>query len=680
LNLFFFVFVFVPISHLNSQSPEIDSLKKVVNEESEDISKSKALDRLAQAYIDIFDYTSALPFAEKNLQLAKKLSFKRGIALAHRKLAIIYGYFGLYGKSFENTLLELKVCEELKDFELIIQAYSDLAFEYTLQKDFIRALQTNQKILKIREERGQKDNISTALWNVGRSYLNLCQLMLEKVNSVIANEYYNKTIECYTRALNINKELNNNQNVAFFLNSLAYVYDKLNLFQDSNNINKMSMISGNYFDRVVNTYSAALQIYDKEKNDLGKVDYFSGIGLFYRNQGNLFSIKHSLKEAFYNYQRSLSNYLEAYKILKRLGFSHGIANYSKEVGLSYLKLQDFKKAEPYIDFAATGFEKRRFIEGAKDSYQILSEINFQLGNYNKSLKYFKKYSALKDSMLNIETMKKLTELKIRFETERKEDENRILRAENTREKAIQLISILIGVILVFTIIFLVNNYKAKIKTEKIQQQYNLIAQTNEVRQKISNDLHDQIGSGLTSISMMCLRGINRADNIIANKDLFNNIKAKSQELSESLGELIWATNPENDNLSNLIANIRNYTYNYLESFGITPKVNLTDSLANCVINSEAHRNIYLILKEALHNIVKHSEARNVEVEMFVDDRKNFKLTISDDGKGFDTKMFCDRTGRKSLEKRTKALTRSNLILKSEPGKGTQLIIEGSLAG
>ena len=143
--------------------------------------------------------------------------------------------------------------------------------------------------------------------------------------------------------------------------------------------------------------------------------------------------------------------------------------------------------------------------------------------------------------------------------------------------------------------------------------------------------------------------------------------------------MIWATKPENENLSSLISNIRNYAYTFLENSGIVLTLNLADNLTPYAINSETHRNIYLILKETLSNVVKHSEAKEVKINFIADTNKWFKLEVIDNGKGFNINGFNDRNGLSSLKKRISKIKDGKLELKSEPGVGTSVMIEGKLA-
>ncbi|MEP7265199.1 MAG: tetratricopeptide repeat protein [Bacteroidota bacterium] len=224
--------------------------------------------------------------------------------------------------------------------------------------------------------------------------------------------------------------------------------------------------------------------------------------------------------------------------------------------------------------------------------------------------------------------------------------------------------------------------KKELAFQKIENQHqnDLLQQRNEIRKRISFDLHDEIGSGLTQISMMCFQcdaDLKKQKPI--EKTFLEKVSSESRTLSENLSELIWATMPDNDNLSSLFTKIRTYSNNFSENVNINLQLNISDTIEPYPTHPEANRNICLILKEGLNNIAKHSNADKIEIDFSVDTEKNFKLFIADNGKGFDTTIPTNRNGTKSLENRATSIKNGRFELKSEIGKGTFITAEGNLS-
>jgi signal transduction histidine kinase len=224
--------------------------------------------------------------------------------------------------------------------------------------------------------------------------------------------------------------------------------------------------------------------------------------------------------------------------------------------------------------------------------------------------------------------------------------------------------------------------KKELDFQKIENQLqnDLLEQRNEIRKRISFDLHDEIGSGLTQISMLCMQGETDLKKQKAiEKNFLDKVTFESRTLSENLTELIWAIRPDNDNLSSLFTKVRTYINKFRENTNIPVNLKMSDDIDSFPTNPEANRNIFLILKEGLNNIAKHSNASKTEISFSVDTEKNFKLVIADNGKGFDTTVPTNKNGKDSLKDRANSIKNGCFELKSAIGKGTTITAEGNLS-
>ncbi|NTV84614.1 MAG: hypothetical protein HGA23_09995, partial [Bacteroidales bacterium] len=133
------------------------------------------------------------------------------------------------------------------------------------------------------------------------------------------------------------------------------------------------------------------------------------------------------------------------------------------------------------------------------------------------------------------------------------------------------------------------------------------------RARISQDMHDDIGASLTRISMMTEMVKNREDVGDGAKQWLGHISGTSRGLMEEMSQIIWALNPRNDNLAGLITYLRRFAFEYLEPAGIKCYFGSPAELPAKALSVETRRNIYLVLREALHNGVKHSGAKGVDI-------------------------------------------------------------------
>jgi len=215
---------------------------------------------------------------------------------------------------------------------------------------------------------------------------------------------------------------------------------------------------------------------------------------------------------------------------------------------------------------------------------------------------------------------------------------------------------------------------------RLRRILNLEQLQNEVRlqkerSRISQDMHDDMGANLTRISYMSEAAESAVPHSGPARSHLENISETSRELVATLGEIIWATNPRNDTLPSLIAYLRGSAATLLEYSSIECQVDFPRNSPPLRIPSEFRRNLYLILKEALNNVVKHAEATLVRVELKLAESQ-LELTITDNGNGrcgesHATQNVGSRNGLKNMRHRVHELNGSIDIM-AQPGKGTRI--------
>jgi signal transduction histidine kinase len=154
------------------------------------------------------------------------------------------------------------------------------------------------------------------------------------------------------------------------------------------------------------------------------------------------------------------------------------------------------------------------------------------------------------------------------------------------------------------------------------------------RTRIATDMHDDLGSGLSRIKFLSETMHLKKQTGQPVQDDLGNISRYANEMIDKMGEIVWALNEKNDSLNDLLAYTRSYAAEYLEQSGIPCTLDAPPAdMASRFVSGEFRRNVYLTIKEALHNIVKHAKARSVTIRMTVD--KELVIVIEDDGVGFD---------------------------------------------
>jgi signal transduction histidine kinase len=189
--------------------------------------------------------------------------------------------------------------------------------------------------------------------------------------------------------------------------------------------------------------------------------------------------------------------------------------------------------------------------------------------------------------------------------------------------------ITIGVSLVVLIVRYYTYLKVKAKTMELERQHAL----NTERMRISKDVHDDIGSGLSKIALLsALANRKLKENELPSKDI-DNISAISKQLVDNMHDLVWVLNPENTTLDNLVSRIREYCADYLDVSDVTSTLCFPDNVPPVSIHGEVQRNVFSTVKEALNNCMKHSKATHVAVTLTMQ-REMLEITILDNGIGF----------------------------------------------
>jgi signal transduction histidine kinase len=171
------------------------------------------------------------------------------------------------------------------------------------------------------------------------------------------------------------------------------------------------------------------------------------------------------------------------------------------------------------------------------------------------------------------------------------------------------------------------------------------------RERIIADLHDDVGGGLSSIRMMSdLMAQNEPGSSASTASFANKISLTAKEIAQRMHTIIWSLNAENDNLRNFAEYVRQYGVSYFENSNINFKCNDVSSLSPDVqLSGVQRKNLFLIIKESLHNILKHSYATLAEINITL--KKNqLHIQVSDNGTGI-TNENKFGNGLKNIKKR-----------------------------
>jgi ligand-binding sensor domain-containing protein/anti-sigma regulatory factor (Ser/Thr protein kinase) len=192
----------------------------------------------------------------------------------------------------------------------------------------------------------------------------------------------------------------------------------------------------------------------------------------------------------------------------------------------------------------------------------------------------------------------------------------------------------------------------------------------QLRFNIARDLHDDVGSTLSSIHLMSSMPGTLDRNSKGDLDIFKNIQAASHKAMEMMNEIIWSIKPENDKPEMLLSRMRSYASEILESAGMEFYFEVTGHATVHQIPLQIRKDLFMIYKEALNNIVKHSEAKSVKI-YFELSKQYLNLFIRDNGKGFDQGSYKKGNGLSNMKSRAIGIS-AEINIVSQLNYGTEI--------
>ena len=188
------------------------------------------------------------------------------------------------------------------------------------------------------------------------------------------------------------------------------------------------------------------------------------------------------------------------------------------------------------------------------------------------------------------------------------------------------------------------------------------------RNRIARDLHDEIGSSLSSIALAS--DLLQKNNELEDKQnkRLTRIKTTSRKLIERMDDIVWSINPDYDKLDNLLLHMKDFAADLLTQSQIKYSLHFPKQEFSRILKMDFRRNLFLIYKELLHNIVKHANATYIEI-VLTKLKSILVLKVSDNGTGFDPEYSKNGTGLKSMQIRAVELG-GELEFESNNDQGT----------
>lgn len=432
----------------------------------------------------------------------------------------------------------------------------------------------------------------------------------------------------------------------------------------ANEIQDSLYISNAYLLEGINLFEMN-KLYNSEKSFHKAKKYFPSViksnQRYHINQEYIFNDIAQLKIRTKQLDSSLIYNKKAYFFAKKFNDFRCIANVERTFGELYLLQKKKDSAKYYFDKTIETSLKAKIYDTALLGYGNLMEcysgkinqINlyfdkgqdliekhntnaaFQKLFYQQSLKAFQ---SIDDKTFLLSIQKKLLSIDNEINQNGNfyiqnitnqyiNSENKLLLAkinELDKQKNIGLLQLIATLFFALILLLVILIIRRKNKLQKL-----LLDQKNE----ISKDLHDDIGSELSSI-LINTNLLKNYDTNDKQKVLIEKINNTSLEISQRLNAFIWSLNTDNNNVQNFCEYVKQYAYKFLDGTAITLVfLDETDAISNKILNGNYRKNLFFCIKEVLNNIVKHANATKVIITISSTEKKEFTINIQDNGKG-----------------------------------------------
>lgn len=388
---------------------------------------------------------------------------------------------------------------------------------------------------------------------------------------------------------------------------------------------------------------SALVFLNESKIGMNKINDFTGLSRLSAVIADL-HLNHT-----FNFELAKKNIIEAEVYANKSNDESLKAFANIKYSIYYRQTKNYPLAVEYAKKALTVYQKIGRADGIMYGLKVLAESMALNGN-KETKDIYTRLLNVKDSIFKAETANKIADYKTKYETEKKETENRLLQQDNLlkqskidqRNKTI--IVLVIGILLiVFIIIWRINIINLKKKQKELEASQTI----QKEKERISRDLHDNVGGQLSYV-LYSLDGIN-TDDKRKRAEITSNVNESVRNVISNLRETIWAINDEAISINDFSDKLKVYVRSMFRN--TETKISFTENIQKDIqLNSLVGLNLYRICQEIINNAFKHSKAKELVVN--IKSENNVIIQIIDNGVGFDVQSFSkDGFGLENIKSR-----------------------------
>jgi signal transduction histidine kinase len=593
----------------------VDSLRNELITAKEDTNKV-ILYRMLAGIVGNSNPVEAVEYGKNGLKLGKKLKWEKGVAGCYLNVAAAFGFKGHLDSAMLYIDSAIVSSTIVGDPTRLALAYLNRADYYMQMRNFKQSLINCDSAWRYAELANNNDRRARILQTIGAIYF--------------YQSKYKEGRDYNERAGKLYKELGNKKMYAIILGNIGNILTRANEYAAG-----------------IENYQQAISLANEAGDRVNLSMYYGNISSNYIRQGQY-------EKALENVQRAMQ-YAKEQENEKQIAIAYSI------FGEIYLKQKKYAQSIEDGSKAYAGFQENGLLEEQQTVAEILAEAYSLSGNHSEAYKYLSKSKELSDTLATQKYDEDIAAMQTSFNVEEKNSQIALLNKDKqlqqqrlSRQQLMLFGSLALVVLAIAGIILLVSRYRLRQRVKEM-----------ELRNSIAADLHDEVGSSLSSIYMLSEMAGAAATSADSQKEMLHKVTSYSKETMDKMGDIVWMIKQSGDDGKDLEERMQRFLYEMCSSKNISNRFD-GGVLQTIKLSTEQKKALYLIFKEAVNNALKYAAPQNIHVAVSKTPN-SIELKIADDGQGFNLSSAKKGNGLLNMQNRAKELGGKTEISSSEKG-------------
>ncbi len=620
--------IFFCCACLFTSAQQADSLRVILTHSIIPAEKAFAFARLA-ILLNESDEDSAYVLALQGIQLSEKIKNDTVLAWCYRALGLNYSE-SQKKDSAEYFLLKARALfHNLKDTHNEAICLLNLGNFYLDDHQYMKGINSLMTAKRLALSINDMESSGRIDYELGSAYAD--------------QGLYDQGKQYIRASITMFKKLNKPAFLADAYSSIGYVF-----LQEGDYDSALYYYRLEYIIRTHSNYSILMQAMSADN-----------IGTVYYEKANEKDTHPWIDSSYKYFSIALNNYIA-------VDSKWNIKYEEINMGSVLRNLKQYALASRYLLDAFHYFDSLYDVNYAYMAANELSILYKDMNDYEDAYSYKEISLKYKDSLDKRNHSDSITQIFARYETDKKEKQIQLLNAQSALDKSTLSRQRILMLFSVISLLFAAALFIVLINRNRMKQQLKEI----KVRNQLAGDLHDEVGSSLSSILLLSKMASGKTDAQTSGKGMLDTIAANTKEVINKMNDIVWMMNPKYDEGENVREKLEQYVSNIQEATTAALELHIASAIDSIKFPMEIRKAILLVCKEAVNNALKYSNASIISISMN-SENNHAQLIISDNGNGFDKDVVKEGNGLSTMNLRAKEIN-GKLAIQSSPGNGTQV--------